>query len=85
MIGGDHRALVLISHEGVERREVMDVLRRRWPDVALKDLENEEPVWAMTPDDAADLGRRRRGVEPLRILVMPQRITRVSVAGQAIF
>jgi hypothetical protein len=85
LVGGDHRALLLISHEGVERREVIDVLRRRWPDVALKDPENEEPVWAMTPDDAADLGSRRRGVEPLRILVMPQRITRVSVAGQAIF
>jgi hypothetical protein len=42
-------------------------------------------VWAMTPDDAADLGRRRRGAEPWSILVMSQRITRVSVAGQAIF
>ena len=39
----------------------------------------------MTPDDAADLGMRRRGVEPLRIMVMPQKITRMSVAGQAIF
>ena len=34
----------------------------------------------MTPDEAADLGIRRRGAEPLRILVMPQRITRVTVA-----
>ena len=80
MIGGDHRALVLISHEGVDRRELLDVLCRRWPDVVLKDLEQEEPTWAMTPDDAADLGTRRRGVEPLRILVMPQKITRVTVA-----
>ena len=68
MIGGDHRALVLISHEGVDRRELLDVLSRRWPDVVLKDLEQEEPAWTMTPDDAADLGRRRRGVEPLRII-----------------
>ena len=79
-MGGDHTALVLISHQGVDRREVLDVLRRRWPDVVLKDLEQEEPAWAMTPDDAAELGRRRRGVEPLRIVVMPQKITRVIVA-----
>ncbi len=32
------------------------------------------------PADAADLGRCHRGVEPLRIVVMPQRITRVTVA-----
>ena len=46
----------------------------------LKDLEQEEPMWEMTPDDAADLGTRRRGVEPLRILVMPQKVARVTVA-----
>jgi hypothetical protein len=80
MIGGNHTALMLISHEGVDRRELLDVLRRRWPDVVLKDLENEKPAWAMTPDEAADLGMRRRGVEPLRILVMPQKISRVTVA-----
>ena len=37
----------------------------------------------MTPDDAADLGSRRRGVEPLRIMVMPQRVTRVTVSAFA--
>jgi hypothetical protein len=80
MIGGDHRALLLISHEGVDRRDVQDALCRRWPDVALKDLEHEEPTWTMTPDDAAELGNRRRGAEPLRIMVMPQKISRVTVA-----
>ena len=80
MIGGDHRALVLISHEGLERREVLGALCRRWPEVVLKDSEHEELTWTMTPDAAAELGNRRRGVEPLRILVMPQRVTRVTVA-----
>jgi hypothetical protein len=37
-------------------------------------------VWEMTAQDAADLGSRRRGAEPLRVLVMPQKITRVTVA-----
>jgi hypothetical protein len=34
----------------------------------------------MTPDEAAVLGSRRRGVEPLRIVIMPQRIQRMVVA-----
>jgi hypothetical protein len=80
MIGSDRRALVLISHEGIERREVQDVLQRRWPDVVLKDLGQEEPMWEMTADDAADLGTHRRGVEPLRIMIMAQTISRVTVS-----
>ena len=36
MAGGDGMALVLVSHDGVDRREVQDVLRRRWPDVVVK-------------------------------------------------
>jgi hypothetical protein len=79
-MGGDHNALVMISHQGIDRGEVLDVLRRRWPDVAVKSLEHEEPAWAMTPDEAAVLGSRRRGVESLRIVVLPQKITRVAIA-----
>jgi hypothetical protein len=79
-VGGDHTAMVMISHDGVDRRDVLDVLCRRWPDVVLKDFMQEVPMWEMTPKDAADLGTRRRGAEPLRIMVMPQRITRVTVA-----
>jgi hypothetical protein len=73
MAGGDGMALVLVSHEGIDRHEVEDALRRRWTDVVVKGLEQEEPDVAMLPGDAADLGRCRRGVEPLRIVVMPQR------------
>jgi hypothetical protein len=80
LMGGDHKAFVLIAHQGIDRREVLDVLRQRWPSVVLKDLAQEEPMWEMTAYDAADLGSHRRGVEPLRVLVMPQKITRVAVA-----
>ncbi len=72
MAGGDGTALVMITHEDVDRSDVVDVLRRRWPEVVVKELEQEVPTWAMTAADAADLGRCRRGVEPLRIVVMPQ-------------
>ena len=33
---------------------------------------------AMSPGDAADLGRCRRGVEPLRIVIMPQHDRQVA-------
>ena len=70
--GSDHRAMVMVSHEGVDRHEVQDVLRRRWPDIVVKGLEQEVPTVAMMAEDAADLGRCRRGVEPLRVVIMPQ-------------
>ena len=72
MAGGDGTALVLIAHEGVDRCEVLNVLIRRWPEVVVKALEQERPAVAMTAEAAADLGRCRRGVEPLRIVIMPQ-------------
>jgi hypothetical protein len=80
LMGGNHRALVMISHQDIDRREVLEVLSRRWPDVVVKSLEHEEPVWTMTANDAAELGSRRRGVEPLRVVIMPQRVQRLIVA-----
>src|SRR5450631_4169228 len=44
MAGGDHTALVMITHDGVDRHEVEDVLHRRWPDVVVKGLEQEQPA-----------------------------------------
>jgi hypothetical protein len=75
MIGGDRRPMVMVSHEGVDRCEVRDILQRRWPDVLIKKLGQEEPAWKMLPDDAAGLGRCRRGIEPLRVTIMPQHET----------
>jgi len=71
----------MISHEEIDRREVTDKLGRRWIDVVVKDLAQEEPAWTMTVGDAADLGRRRRGVESLRVVVLPQKNTLVAVAS----
>jgi len=73
MVGGDAIALALITHEGVDRLEVLSVLRRRWPEVRVKTVEQKEPTWVMTAEDAAGLGRCRRGIEPLRIVILPQR------------
>ena len=78
MAGGDHAALMMVTHEGVDRPEVEAVLHRRWPDVVVKSLEQEQPAVAMLAGDAADLGRCRRGVEPLRIVVMPQQDRQIA-------
>jgi hypothetical protein len=72
IIGGDRKAMVMVSHEGIDRSEIENVLRRRWPDVLVKKLRQEEPTWEMLPDDAAQLGRYRRGIEPVRLVIMPQ-------------
>jgi hypothetical protein len=69
MVGGDHMAFAITTHDGIDRREVVDVLRRRWREVVVKTLEQEQPVVAMLPDDAAALGRHWRGVEPLRVVI----------------
>ena len=50
----------------------------RWPDIVVKGMEHEKPSVTMSPIDAADLGRCRRGVEPLRIVVMPQQVQRAT-------
>src|ERR1700733_10230719 len=39
MASGDGTALVMVTHDGVGRHEVEDVLRRRWPEVVVKGLE----------------------------------------------
>jgi hypothetical protein len=67
------RALVLIEHNHIGRAEVQSVLSRRWPKVVLQQPTDFEPSSWMSIANAADLARRRRGVEGLRIVVMPQR------------
>jgi hypothetical protein len=37
----------MITYQEIDRRDVLDVLRSRWPDVVVNDLQHEEPTWAM--------------------------------------
>jgi hypothetical protein len=71
-------ALLLVRHPGIGRSEVADVLEARWPDAFVGDVGAAEPSWTMTTEDAAELARVRRGVEPLRIVVPPQRAAAVE-------
>ncbi len=67
----DH-LLVLMQHAHIDRRTVQVVLARRWPDVVLGDVGDAEPSAWMAVDDAVALARRRRGVEPIRVIIPAQ-------------
>lgn len=71
MFNGDH-LLLLIQHAGINHAAVWSMLEPRWPDVMLGDIANAEPSAWLTVEDAAALARRRRGVEPIRIVVAAQ-------------
>ncbi len=73
MVTGDGTALLLIRHAGVERMEIAGVLRRRWPGSVVGDVGAKSPSWTFTTGESAELARARRGVEPLRIVVLPRR------------
>jgi len=55
IMGGDRRAMIMVSHAGIDTCEVLDVMRRRWPAVVINARGQEEPTWEMLPDDAAEL------------------------------
>lgn len=73
-------AFVLVSHPDLARSEVARVLRKRWPTAVLQDVGAAEPSWSMSVEDAAELARVRRGVEPLRTVVLPQRAAAAAAA-----
>ena len=73
MATGDDTAFVLVRHPGIARHEVAAVLGRRWPAAVVRKIGAAEPSWSMSVEDAAELARARRGVEPLRIVGLPQR------------
>ncbi len=72
MVSGDGSALLLMQHPGVDRRWTAEVFRRGLggtlvsPGIA-------HPSWQMPVEQAVALALAKRGIEPLRIVVMPQR------------
>jgi hypothetical protein len=78
MAFGNGRAVLLIRHASVSAVEVSDVITRRWPNAIIRQCNSASPCWAMSVEDSVELARTRRGVEPLRVVVLPQR---ASLAG----
>jgi hypothetical protein len=76
-------AWLLVRHPGVTREELDGVLRWRWPDATVGDVGAVMPSWVLSIDDAVELAQARRGVEPLRVVVLPQRASVSSYFGGA--
>jgi hypothetical protein len=72
MAQGDGKAMVLVRHPGIGKVETAEALRRHWPDAQVTDITKVYPVWDLGIDDAVELACAKRGVEPLRIVVMGQ-------------
>jgi hypothetical protein len=68
--------MILIRHPDITRREIASVLCRRWPDAILRDEMSGSPCWAMSVPDVVELARARRGFEPLRVIILAQRVYR---------
>jgi hypothetical protein len=74
MVASGDVAFVLIQHADMARSEVGGILRGRWPRAVISNPDASPPSWRFSAPDAAELARIGRGVEPLRIVVLPQRI-----------
>jgi len=66
--------MLLVQHAGTTRAATWSMLNRRWPEIMLGDVDNAEPSEWITVEDAAALARRRRAIEPVRI-VIPAMVT----------
>ncbi len=73
LVDANGRALVIVRHPSLPRAVVGARLKRRWPASTLMDAGNVQPLFSLPEMLAVHLAQRRRGVEPLRIVVMPQR------------
>jgi hypothetical protein len=78
---GGGAVLVMIRHAGIEQGEVAEALRRRWPGLSVSDL-GITPTWAMPVEDVVELALARRGLEPLRVVIFPQRRPRLVSADR---
>jgi len=62
-----------VAHGGITRAALTDEFGRRFGAVAFADLADTAPPTSLPTADAAELSRLRRGLEPLRVAVAPQR------------
>jgi hypothetical protein len=73
LVTGAGTAMVVVDRGTVDRDEFSYALRRRWADATMTDLTDERPSAKMTITDAVELATLRRGAEPLRLVIPPQR------------
>lgn len=81
MLDGSGRAHVLIRHMELPATLAVRTMMRRWPKARYVDSSEMGPRFFFSPADAAALARARRGVEPLRVVVLAQRPRRPRQAA----
>lgn len=70
-IGGAVR--LHVRHDGLTRSELMRVIHRRWPAAVVVERSMVKLGYGWPPKALIGLGLLKRGVEPMRVLVPPQR------------
>lgn len=65
--------MMVVDRGAVDEAEFSWQIRRKWADATVTVLTDEYPSASMTITDAVELASLRRGAEPLRLLVLPQR------------
>jgi hypothetical protein len=73
LVTGDRIAMVVVDRGAVDRRELTYAMQRRWANASVADLTDEQPSAEITITDAVELATLRRGAEPLRLVIPPQR------------
>jgi hypothetical protein len=73
LVTGDGTAMVVVDRGAVDRGEFSYAVQRRWTDATVTDLTDEKPSAGMRITDAVELATWRRGAEPLRLVIPPQR------------
>ena len=76
MATSENTVWLLIRHPEIGRTEAAEVFRRRWLGSSVRDVGAASPPWAMLVEDVVELARARRGVEPVRIVVLAQQVHR---------
>ncbi len=82
MVFDDRTMLLVARHAGINRREIAQAFQSRWPDASVGKIGTMPASWEFDLDDAVELARVRRGVEPLRIVVLPQRGVHAGVQSE---
>lgn len=81
MVCGDASALVLAQHPSIAQRRIVEMVCGGGQGSMVGTADLLSPTWAMSPEHVVQLAMARRGIEPLRVVVMPQRTTQTAVIG----
>lgn len=69
----DRAAMLLVHHPSLSRSAVGMLLAKRWPNAVLSDPEGAEPSFELSIENAVALAKKRRGIQPLTMVVPSQR------------